>query len=115
MHQYRTDLDAQALKLLGGLKYDPGYLLLLDLLQAKLDTLTEELGDRTLSSDQAANLLRYWQAFRDFLNTLKTAPVNFFQQAEEETPAEEPHPLSENVWARLQTSAQQYLEDQLGQ
>ncbi len=78
--------DPQALRLIGALKFEPGYIYLCDLLQARLDNLTDELADRGLSELEAPAKLRYWQAFRDILGLLKNEPANFCIEAETEHP-----------------------------
>lgn len=112
----RTGLDNQALKLISALKYDPGYLLLCDLLQAKLDDLTDELANPGLSDDQAKVKLRYWQAFRDILHSLRVSPQNFANVLEDESPESvEESPVSNEVWARLQRQAMEAaVDEQLG-
>lgn len=104
--QSRLPLEPAALKLIGSLKFDPGYLLLLDALQADLDNLTDELGNPSLPAEQAQSKLRHWQAFREILQYLRTTPGNYLAQAQEEL-KDEPPAIEENHWLM----AQRYLQD----
>ncbi len=99
--------STQAIREIAGLKYHPGFLLLLDQLQARFDDLSEDLAEPALSTDEAHNKLRYWQAFREILNTLKTTPANYLIQLEGEPKEEEPV-LPDNYWQQM--AAQNYLK-----
>lgn len=101
--EYRSTLDGQAVKLIASLKFDPGYLLLCDMLQARFDDLTDRLAENKSTIDANLAELQYWRAFREILHTLKVQPENFDQIAEAEGLKTEEESLTENrTWSRLQ-------------
>lgn len=91
------------MRILGSLTHDPGFLLLLDILQAKHDDLVAELAEIKGDDFVAMGKLKYFQAFREVFDTLKVAPQNFADQAQNEvgaTPEEFTGPQS--IWQRYQ-------------
>lgn len=95
-------VDLQDFKLLAALRYEPGYILLVDFMQSQLDNLTAELADPDLSTDQALNKLKYWQAFREILTMLRQEPARYtelIRQEDPEPPGE--GTLPENDWLAL--------------
>lgn len=110
MFDTTNGFDTQSLRLIGALKFDPGYLLLCDMLQAELDNLTDELAARDLPSSQTEGKLRYWQAFRDITRRIKTEPETFSAQQIEENPDSVPDDLTiaANTWATLRQQSNPY-------
>ncbi len=111
----RAEIDAQQVGLVAGLQYNPGYLLLLDWIQAQFDSLTDDLGDRGESGEKALAKLQYWRAFRDLLHTLKVQPANFAGSQTEEEKKPEETTVSPNVWLKMQQHSAQYFDDSLAQ
>lgn len=90
-------LTPQDIKLLAGLQYEPGFIVLLDYLQAKLDTLTDELANPDLTPEEGASKLRYWQAFREILHSIRTTPKSF-EEVLRENPFSEVDNVLSNDW-----------------
>jgi hypothetical protein len=107
--------DTSQLKLIASLRFEPGYLLLLDWLQAQQDNLTDSLGAPGDTPDQSLAKLQYWRAHRDILHTLRVQPQNFAAALVDENPDPELPTPDANSWAKLQAAAQQYYSDQLPQ
>lgn len=101
-------ISQDALRSIGALKYDPGYNLLLDRLQAKLDGITNDLANPELTTDQRLNTLAYWQSFREILNDLRVLPVNFFANFEQENSddPEDNFKIDQHALTRLQAAHQ---------
>jgi hypothetical protein len=112
MRPQRTELDNQAVRLLGSLKYDPGHLLLIDILQARLDDITDELADAP-----GPEKLPYWRAFREIFTIVRDSPLKFAQAVgefteieERENPAENPL-IQDTTWQRMSRAAQRYADE----
>ncbi len=72
------------LKNVAELKHNPGFLLLLDAIQARIDTLSNEL---TLAkSEDESKLLAQWRAMRDIFCILRGTPEEFAMQLMENSP-----------------------------
>lgn len=93
-------IDPQVFKLLAALQYEPGYILLMDFMQSRLDDLTADLANPDLSADQAINKLKYWQAFREILTMLRQEPARYTELIRQEDPEPEGQ-LPENDWLSL--------------
>jgi len=93
-------LNPEALKFIGALKYDPGFILLCDLLQSQVDSLTDELADPSLPAEQLQAKLGYWRAMRTLLAELKLQPENFAHLADAEPSRENETEMSgPEMWA----------------
>ena len=66
----------EQLKAIAELIYHPGYIALLDFLQADIDTLADRMAEAVEEKELIA-LTRRWQARRDHLYILKTHPAQF--------------------------------------
>lgn len=98
---------------IAGLKFDPGFMLLCDLLQAHVDN----LADAMHGADRTEDFLRYgrlWQATRTILNTLKVEPENLAQAIEQEKGREaldvytRPNQALKHMLENFQTNQKQF-------
>jgi hypothetical protein len=72
------NLTKQEAELIAALPTDPGYLLIMDKLQAAVDDVTERLYAAPTHA-QAVEILPYWKALRTLVFELKYAPVNMME------------------------------------
>ena len=74
-------LTRDELASVGNLVNDKGYLLLLDLLQARMDDHLAELADPRLADGDSLNRLRHWRAMREIYADLLNQPQAYAHQA----------------------------------
>lgn len=82
-----SQLSIAQLEQVAALHYDPGFILLLDLLQATVDDLSEQLHGAEPARE--AQILGKWRACREFLALMKTTPEEIGLRIEQERAAKE--------------------------
>lgn len=76
-----AQLTLQQIEQIAALEYDPGFILLLDALQAQIDDVAVRLDEA--GADEESQLLALWRAMRQIFATLKRTPEEFgFQLSE---------------------------------
>lgn len=76
------NLDPEQMRLISLLVHDPGYMLLLDSIQADLDDLAD-LMEREPDEKRLMFITRKWQVLRSLLSTLKLRPQKIREEVEE--------------------------------
>lgn len=92
-----TELTPEQKQSVVELKYMQGWPLLLDALQARIDTVSDRLATE-LDGPRALRILAMWQALREVAMVLKWTPENLAEDLEEEARAKQPEaPLDETA------------------
>lgn len=83
--QKTVELEDQ-LKAVAELVYHPGYIALLDFIQADIDNLADKMAE-TSDARELLSITRRWQARREHLYILKTCPEQFVSVVNQEKAA----------------------------
>ncbi len=76
-------LSLQEVESVAALKYETGFIILLDAIQAQIDTLADELSNVQSGTDEA-HMLGRWRALRLVYGLLKGTPEEFAMRVDED-------------------------------
>lgn len=80
-------IEQEHLKLIARLRFEPGYILLCDRMQAFVDSMGDGMAEDGIPSDERLQRVHEWRAARKLLDILKNDPVSL---AAEEKPKNSP-------------------------